>query len=227
MNSRTLQLAALKHHAMAMRSDGKTISEIQAELGPISKGTLSHWLKRVELTDEQKQRIKEIARDHGQVGRLTGAWANHQRRIERLAAIRETAEADYDRLTEIKAFLPGLVLYLAEGTKKTEQFHFMNSNPYLIHIMIGWILLVSELQLTDLRFRLYIHEQYADENCELFWQNELRAGQEYFLKTIFKPSQRVYKKNPAYKGCLRIEVKGSELYWKTMTWRDCLYRSMV
>jgi hypothetical protein len=227
MNAKTLKYSSLEHAAIELRRQGYTFSEIQTTLGSIPKGTLSGWLKNVELTDTQKTRISEIATKAGLAGRQKGAWGNRAKRIERLGRIQNTAAATYPHLVAQPSFLPGLVLYLAEGTKKSEAFQFMNSDPYLIKIMIDWVIQVGGINFSDLRFRLYIHELYAHENCEDFWIKSLGAQQDQLLKTVYKPNGRPYKKNPAYKGCLRIEVRGSELYWKTMAWRDCLYRSIV
>jgi hypothetical protein len=226
MNSVTKKYSDLKPQAIALRLQGKTFSEIQNELGPIPKGTLSGWLKNTELTSEQKERIRKIVIKNGMFGRQMGAWANQQKRLKRLSEIKTQATSEYHLLLENPLFAAGLVLYLAEGSKKSEQFQFMNSDPYLIRLMIQWILLVSNVRFSDLRFRLYIHELYAHENCESFWATALGANTEQFLKTIYKPTSRLHKKNPVYKGCLRIEVSGSDLYWRTMAWRDCLYSSM-
>lgn len=164
--------------------------------------------------------------ESGHAGRQMGAWQNHQKRINRLATIKESAVNEYSILVQHPLFLAGLVLYLAEGSKKSESFQFMNSDQYLIRFMIDWIVLFGDLDFAQLRFRLYIHEHYAHENCEHFWTDALAAKPEQFLRTIYKPTIREYKKNPNYIGCLRIEIPGSELYWKTMAWRDCLYGTL-
>lgn len=227
MNSRTKVLGLQKTQAIKLRKQGKTFTEIQAELGFINKGTLSGWVKNIELTKVQKNRIKILMTEKGLVGRQIGAWKNHEKRIVRLATIRKQASVEYATLLKQPFFLPGLVLYLAEGSKKTENFQFMNSDPYLITLMIKWILGVTDISFANLHFRLYIHEIYAHENCELFWAESLGAKPEQFMKTIYKPTGREYKKNPSYKGCLRIESPdGSMLYWRTMTWRDCLYETI-
>ena len=101
-------------------------------------------------------------------------------RLERLAAIKERAFQEYDLFRQQELFLPGLVLYLAEGSKKTEAFQFMNSDSYLVKIMIEWIMAVSDVAFTDLHFRLYIHEQYAHEDCESFWVESLGATRKQF-----------------------------------------------
>ena len=226
MNSKTKQREGLKEKAIILRRQGRTFSEIQAEIGSIPKSTLSNWLKNIELTNEQTLRIKQVMFEGGHSGRYAGSEKNRQLRIERLAHIQKAAASDYLRFHVKPAFLAGLTLYLAEGSKKTERFMFMNSDPYLMKCMVEWAEKYGEVKRENMRFRLYIHHQYADENCELFWENRLKAKPEQFLKTVYKPSERVYKKNPAYKGCLRMEVLGSELYWRTMAWRTCFYDSI-
>lgn len=226
MNSKTISHSSLKPAAINLRREGKSFGEIQLELGPISKSTLSGWLKNVELTELQKSRIKLMATEKGFAGRQMGSWRNHQNRVERLAQLKSIAIKEYPGHLGNPLFVAGLVLYLAEGTRKMERFMFMNSEPGLIKLMVVWITKVIGLDLSVLRFRLYIHELYADENCEGFWIDFLKINPEQMLKTIYKPSSRIYKKNPEYKGCLRIELPGSELYWKIINWRDCLYGSI-
>lgn len=226
MNSKTKYLGSIKPLAIKLRKEGKTFTEIQEELGAIAKGTLSGWVKHVELTPAQKRRIRHVMAEKGHSGRLKGAWTNHEKRINRIADIRRAAESEYDEHTKSSLFLPGLVLYLAEGTRKWERFMFMNSEVELIKIMVKWVESVAGYEANELCYRLYIHWPYANENCEQFWQSQLKVSPDQFLKTVYKPTVREYKKNPRYKGCLRVEVPGSELYWKVIAWRDCLYRTI-
>lgn len=226
MIAKTKLYGEMKVQAIALRKQGKTFSEICAVIGPVPKGTLSHWLKSIELTQEQQTRIKKSMSEKGLVGRHIGAQKNHQNRLRRLEEIRLVAQSEYEQCVLDSFFLAGLLLYLAEGTKKTEQFHFMNSDPKLVQYMVMWVTKFSNYNVRDLHFRLYIHELYAHEKCESFWIKELGVDQSQFLKTIYKPTGRVHKKNPTYKGCVRLEIPGSELYWKTMTWRDCFYATL-
>jgi hypothetical protein len=226
MNSTSRLYSRLKPQAIELRRQGKTFSEIQNAIGNVPKSTLSNWLRDVTLSDVQMQHIREIMIESGSIGRHIGSQKNHKNRLKRLAKIKRIAEDEYIQHIQDPLFLAGLLLYLAEGSKKSEQFQFMNSDPKLMKYMILWVTKCSKKELKDLRFRLYIHELYTCENCEIFWSKELGVGQKQFLKTIYKPTGRVYKKNPNYKGCLRLEVSGSELYWKTMAWRDCFYSSL-
>jgi hypothetical protein len=226
MNTTSKLYSRLKPQAIQLRKKGKTFSEIQNIIGPIPKSTLSNWLKDVSLTDNQHKRIHNLMKENGTLGRYIGAQRNHELRVNRLANIANIAKDEYRIFINEPMFLAGLILYLAEGSKKSEQFQFMNSDPKLMKYMILWVTKYGDKNFKTLRFRLYIHKLYKNENCENFWIRDLKADSKQFLKTIYKTTNRAYKKNPQYKGCLRLEVSGSELYWKTMTWRDCFYSEL-
>lgn len=48
-----------RYRAVALRRSGYSITEIVRELG-IAKSTISAWVKKIKLTDTQKQRLAEI-----------------------------------------------------------------------------------------------------------------------------------------------------------------------
>lgn len=217
---------ALKQRAIRLRRAGKTYSEIKKAIGPLPKSTLSNWLKNIELTLTQKQRIRQKISDRSALGRQRGGWRNHQKRLERIANIQKAAKKEFVHFKGSHLFLSGLLLYLAEGSRKIERFQFMNSDPYLVKFMAIWLKEFGGITRSGIRARLYTHEVYANENNEKFWSNFLNIPSAQFYKTIYKPTPHSVKKNTEYKGCLRIEIAGSELYWKIMKWRDMLYSAL-
>jgi hypothetical protein len=214
----------LKYKAIKLRKEGKTYSEIQKTIGIIPKGTLSSWLKPIELTKLQKNDIARRTASRAQLGREKAGWTNHRKRLERIEKINFLAIKTFEDLTRNPLFLPGLVLYLAEGSRKREYFQFMNSDPNLVKLMVKWIDKIGKIPSTDLRARLYTHHQYANEGFEKFWSRTTGIPDNQFHRTIYKATSHVMKKNPNYKGCLRIEVSGSELYWKTLAWAELMHK---
>ncbi len=217
---------AIKETATRLRKQGRTYSEIKKVIGPLAKSTLSNWLKSIELTLSQKNRIQKKMTDQGAIGRQKGGWKNHQKRLERIAKIQAEAQKEFLLLSKNPLFMTGLALYLAEGSKKSERFEFMNSDPFLIKIMIKWLSRFGDTPTAKIRARLYAHELYAHKNYEKFWANFLEINASQFHKTIYKSTVHKSKKNLDYKGCLRIDIKGSELFWKIMKWRDMLYKEI-
>ncbi|MBI2591919.1 hypothetical protein HYW36_00335 [Candidatus Saccharibacteria bacterium] len=217
---------ALKTQAVSLRKKGKTYSEIRTAIDHVSKSTLSRWLKDVALTPEQEAQIKNKMITQGHAGRLKGVLRNKQKRIERLAKISTQAKKEYPKLIKNPRFMAGLILYLAEGNKKHERFGFMNSDRYLVEIMVRWVKDFGNIEVDDINYRLYIHDVYAHENCEQLWSDFLQLNSGQLFKTVYKQTPHKIKKNPLYKGCMRMEISGSELYWKVMTWQQCLYKSL-
>ena len=214
----------IKTKAVSLRKRGKTYSEIQEALGPLPKGTLSGWLKTIELTETQKKRIQDKILNRSALGRQKGGWTNHQNRLTRISTIKTEARKEFASFSNNKLFLVGIALYSAEGSRKIERFQFMNSDPSLIKIMLKWIHRFGPASFKNIKARLYIHKIYAHEDHEKFWSSFLDIKPSQFQKTILKPTLHRVKKNPKYKGCLRIETSGSELYWKMMTWRELFYK---
>lgn len=100
----------------------------------------------------------------------------------------------------------------------------MNSDPYLGKFMIRWIRKVDPA--AEVGIRLYIHKLYQSEECEKYWSKFLKIPLADFYPSVYKKISHAIKKNPGYKGCARIEVMGSELFWKIMKWRDMLYQNL-
>ncbi len=217
--------AEKKQLAIKLRKDGRTYSEIQKELGHLPKSTLSGWLKNIELTDDHKSRIFERIHSAAEIGRQKGGWTNHLKRVARIEKIKKEAVEEYSVLKRNRLFLAGLTLFLAEGSKKTEYFQFMNSDPSLIKIMMFWLNQFAGVPPDKMKFRLYTHKIFSNENYEQYWSNTLNIPIVQFYKTVYKDTVHKTKKNNEYKGCLRLEVGGSTLYWKIIQWRDILYNS--
>lgn len=217
---------ATKETAIRLRKQGKTYSEIKEVIGPLAKSTLSNWLKPIELTSNQKDHIQKKMTNRGAIGRQKGGWRNHQKRLTRIAIIQAEAQKEFFPLSKDPLFMTGLALYLAEGSKKSERFEFMNSDPFLMKIMLKWLCKFGDTPAAKVGARLYAHELYAHKNYEKFWANFLAIDASQFHKTVYKSTPHESKKNPDYKGCLRIDIKGSELFWKIMKWRDMLYKEI-
>jgi len=207
-----------KYLAIALRRQGKTFSEIRAIIPNLSKGTLSGWLKNVKLTKEEETRLKKHLQEVIGNAWVKAAWTKRKKKRERIKEILEKAKKEYSSLFKNRLFLIGLVLYWAEGNRKTESFQFTNSDPAAIKAMLRWLTKVCKIPKEEIRFRIFIHKIYAHENCEKFWSKVARIPINNFQKTIYKPTPHKLKKNLEYKGCVQIRVFKSEFFWKVMGW---------
>ena len=208
-----------KFYAIKLRRQGKTYQEIIERVGNLSKGTLSGWLKDIELTVAQEKIITERALLRMTKARFLASKTNREKRIHKMKETIKNAEAEVPSLIKNHFFLLGLTLYWCEGTQKTGDFGFINSDPVIIKIMMKWLNDICKISKKDIRFRLYIHKIYAKEECEKFWSKELNVPLSR-IKITYKPTPHKIKRNPNYKGCLRIMTGGVELFRKFLGWKQ-------
>ncbi|MFH1188039.1 MAG: hypothetical protein V1688_04245 [bacterium] len=209
-----------RNKAIELHLKGKTYNEIREIIPNLSKSTLCSWLKNIQLTTEQKYHIQEKITRGRDKARLKGAWANQEKKIKSILAAKFEARQTFPELMRKPLFITGLALYWAEGSKTQEHFQFMNSDPYAIKIMVRWLIDFCQIPKDSIKFRLYIHKIYAHEACENFWSKIIDVQASTFQKTVYKPTPHKVKKNPNYKGCMRVSCGGVELFRKVMGWKE-------
>ncbi len=210
-----------KNTAINLRKQGWSYSEIVKELN-VAKGTLSGWLKDILLSEQQLFDLKNRLTTKVARGRLQASIALRTRRMIRERDVQISAEKEFEKFIKDPFFITGLCLYWAEGAKKNTYFAFMNSDPEMHVMMRKWIRKFLNLKETSLKYRLYIHEPYKEENCEAYWANKLRIPVDSLQKTTFKPTPHKVKKNPEYKGCLRLSITKIEILRRVMAWQKLL-----
>ena len=93
----------------------------------------------------------------------------------------------------------------------------MNSDPEMVIFMIFWIQKYLGFSIESIYLKVSTHEDFRLEKYEDFWSVKTGIPLSRFQKTSYKPNRHgVYKKNPAYKGCVRVEVKGGVKVLRTM-----------
>lgn len=215
-----------KRQAIKLRQQGLSYREIRQIIPNLSKGTISGWLKNITITEENKSQISSRAKTILQKAQLKGAWTNKKKAESRINQIQNEATSQFAKLVRKDLFIAGIMLYWAEGSKKSRCFQFMNSDPRLIAVMLKFLRDVAQVDEAQIKVRLFIHNIYQDENCEAYWSKVVCKPVDDFLKTIYKPTPHVIKKNPEYKGCCRIEITKSEVYWKIMRWGELLFEKL-
>ena len=211
----------LKQKAIDLRKNGFSYKEIMDEI-PISKGTLSNWVSKLELTEDQEKRLNEKIRIGREISRFKASQTHRQKRIEREEQIFKIASKKFSELNEDSRFLVGISLYWAEGSKRTGEFQFMNSDPDMITFTYNWMQKYLEVSKTDIKLRLFTHKIEDYEDHVPFWANLLDVKVESFEKTIFKPTIHKVKKNPTYKGCLRLSVSSIAQLRMMKAWQKML-----
>jgi len=152
-----------KLKAIELRKSGFSYSEIKKSIN-ISKSTLSNWLKDIELTDEQKKRLTRL-----QATAYLGAKKIQAKSLARHRQIRENAQREAVARFDNPLFIAGLMLYWAEGDKRSGRIQFSNSDPDMIKIMMGWFRKFCNVPESKFRIGLFVHSLHIREDYLEFW----------------------------------------------------------
>lgn len=204
-----------KEYAVTLRRKGLSYNEILEKI-PVAKSSLSLWLKDLPLTQKEKAILRHRKDANISRGRIKAAAANNQNRLKRERELFVVAKNDFGKNITHPLFAVGIALYWAEGSKRSNQFHFTNSDPDMVVLMIQWIEIFLNVPRSELNFRLYMHKPYAHERWEEKWARHLGVSLKNFKKTVFKPTGLLIKKRPNYMGCIRIEVRKSVIHLRTV-----------
>jgi len=138
--------------ARELRTNGFSFSEISKRIPGVGKGTLSGWLKDIELSPAQKERLLTKVKRAANKGRLKGAFRNHQKRIDSTRDTIDQAKSEVLIKSKNPLFATGFMLYWAEGKKTREETGFTNSDPLMILLMLKWFRLFCNVP--ESKFRI-------------------------------------------------------------------------
>jgi transposase-like protein len=215
-----------KQEAIRLRKSGYTYSEIMGVL-PVSKGTLSGWLVKLKLTNEEAKVLNARTLVGREKASQKASVTNIRRRIARDKEIEDQATLKFKSFINEPLFSFGIAMYWAEGSKKWRNFCFTNSDPRVIALMMKWIRKYLNSPEEEIILRLYIHKPYAHENCEAYWSKVVNVPVEKFKKTVYKATPHDVKRNPVYKGCLSIDFGKVHYYVTVIKWIDLLNEMFV
>jgi transposase-like protein len=148
------------------REEGLPITEICRRLN-VSKGSVSVWVRDIELTPEQKA---ELHKNHyAYRAQLRGGHSN----AKKFRALRE----QYQQEARLKAHerdplhIAGCMLYWGEGTKHKNRLVFTNSDPDMLKFYIKFLresLLVANSDIT-LAINCYLGNGLSLDHVQSYW----------------------------------------------------------
>jgi hypothetical protein len=176
-----------KRKALELRMLGKSYGQIRQELG-LSKSTLSAWLRKYPLTQEQ-------------ISLLNGS---NQARIEKY---RQTMRLKRDKrlkrqYNEVKKkllpfskrelFIAGLFFYWGEGGK-TERgaVTISNTDPAVLKFSLLWMREALDIPKEKIKVLLHLYNDLVIEEEMEFWGETLHIPRSQFVKPYIKKSKRV------------------------------------
>lgn len=207
-----------KEKTINLRKTGKTYSEIREILNvPIPKSTLSCWCKNINLSESQKNRIKQKISKNAEKGREIALETNKKKRLFYLKSIEKRVSHLSNKIKDKDTAKIALaMLYLGEGNKNERNgLTFGNSSPTIIKIYLK--LLRQCYNVNENKFRCTVQCR-ADQNTkklENFWSKTTNIPLRNFYKaqidprTIGKPSKKI-----DYKGVCRVNYFSNELFFE-------------
>lgn len=203
-----------KRGIISLRRRGLSYSEIKSRF-PVSKSTLSAWLKRIKISDRHRRELRRRSIR----GLLKGAEQKRMRRIAETSVIHSSAMQDVKTISKKELWLMGIVLYWACGLEEKNErsglgVRFSNSDPSIVRFFIQWLNQVGNIKKREIAFDLYLHEsrKMALQDITDHWAKTVGFSKNcfshiYFYKHTLKRKGTLLKK-PSY-GLIRIRVKAS------------------
>ncbi len=209
-----------KNEAVELRKSGLTYREILNRLS-VSKSSLSYWLRDIELTDGQKERIYNkdfnIRRKFIEFNEL-----KHKQNILNKEDIFKTASGMIGDISQRELKLIGIALYWAEGykTDRARGVEFTNSDPAMIQLMIRWFQEICGVPKNKIRIRMQSHNPENIKKCTGFWSIRTGIPVEQFTKPYIKISPTSQQKvgNLLEHGVCHIRISDSRLLTKIRGW---------
>ncbi|OGN28162.1 MAG: hypothetical protein A3A33_02295 [Candidatus Yanofskybacteria bacterium RIFCSPLOWO2_01_FULL_49_25] len=213
-----------KKYVIDLRKKGLSYSEIGKELA-IPKSTISLWLKKVKLTDAQRQRLSER--------RVVAARANSKKRkislAHKIEVLKNASAKNIQQISKREFWLMGIMLYWREqlaNKNKNDLYtgvQFTSGDPHLIKFFLRWLQEVGRLKKGEILFDIFTDS--TDQTIQLknkaYWSRISGFDKKAFARVYIQKrikhqdsmsnrKKRVRRKKIIY-GLLRIRVRASSM----------------
>lgn len=205
--------------AVDMRKKGTSYSEIKNRIN-VPKSTLSFWLKKIKLTEEQKKKLNE--------NRLEALKRGSEKKISRTRKIIEeikiASAKNIKNISKKELWLMGVVLYWRERllsgneTDLRKGVKFTTSDPYLAKLFLKWLRDIGRIKNEEIGFDIFMKEtekRLVNETVA-FWSDVTEFPEDKFKNVYFQKTKPKRKKggrmaNRTKFGLLRTRVKASSM----------------
>lgn len=209
---------AKKREAIKLRKKGVAMRDI-ANLLKVSKASVSLWVRDIELSKKQIQRLQ--GKPHSKI-------AIERRRDSRLKneemkrnVVRDEARMSVTAIPSKSLFYIGLALYWAEGTKtKRGVVEFTNSDPQMIKLMMRFF--TDTCNIPDEKFRghVFLHEHLSVKRAEKYWSQISGIPLNQFHKTSIQLNRNRIAKDTLPMGTFAIIICDTVFRLKISGWTE-------
>ena len=208
--------------AVRLRREGKSYNEIRKILGIKSKGTISYWLKDIELSASSKRKLEV----HTQRAHERGFFKFNSDRSARIKNENKEAIAlgknEIHALTNRELMLVCAALYWGEGTKaakkSNEGLSFVNSDPSMVRIVLQFIRKFLKVSEEKIRAGIHLYDQTNDIEGRNYWASVTNLPPDRFWIVRQVSSASKGKRDPRLLpfGSVVIRVHDRRLFYYVM-----------
>ena len=154
----------------------------------VAKSTLSRWLENLPLSDKRMLELRRNAWSKGEASREKFRQTMRAKREKREYKIYTHQKKKLTHISEESKFIAGLMLYAAEGEKKTRyDISFTNTDPVLVDFFAGWLEQFLDIKRQEMKIQLRLYENMNIAAEELFWMRALRLKRSQLCKSQVSP----------------------------------------
>lgn len=180
-----------RQKALNLRRQGKTYNEIKKEL-KIAKSTLSEWLSKFPLTEEQMHLLKKSRKGSRIIASEKNRITKQKKRDKRIEEAYEKEKKRWISLSKRELELAGIFLYWGEGAKLINGPIFLNNtDPKVLKFTLYWLIFALEIPKEKIKIVLHLYNDMDIKKELEFWSKELKLPLSQFSKPYIKKSTRV------------------------------------
>ncbi len=194
--------SSIKPEAIRLRKLGKSLPYIHTKLG-IPKSTLSYWLKNIELTDCQKNKLESDWKNALVKARKKAVIWHNDAKANRIKVSENEGRLlldniDYNNkdITELALAL----LYLGEGTKAQSETGMGSSDPLILKFFVNSLRTIYKVPANKIKCSLHLRADQNPNEMMGFWSKQLNISEENFTKPYRDNRTKGTMTYDSYKG---------------------------
>lgn len=194
--------SSIKPEAIRLRKLGKSLPYIHTKLG-IPKSTLSYWLKNIELTDGQKNKLESDWKNALVKARKKAVIWHNDAKANRINVSENEGRLLLDNIdyknndiTELALAL----LYLGEGTKAQGETGMGSSDPLILKFFVNSLRTIYKVPENKIKCSLHLRADQNPNEMMGFWSKQLNISEENFTKPYKDNRTKGTMTYDSYKG---------------------------
>lgn len=193
--------------AKELRKKGCSLSEIAEKLH-VAKSSVSEWVRGIQLTDEQQERLKQKQKTHLVASHAMQIKYRKMREYYQSLGCKDTLSIGNT------LHIMGCLLYLGEGTKNKNTMAFTNIDSDVICLFLRFLRECYNIPVSKIKLNIvcYIQNEEETENIIRYWHQKTSIDNSNIkLRVNSRPksSKKIRKHHPY--GTCTIIVNSTEI----------------